>query len=125
MEVNLPEIFPCLQKEISLQKLEIELEDLQNNQYFHDLVENIIEDYEPINQKQTNKKNQNLFEMKNIKEIEDIKSTVGKIYKKITAIKIPKGTVIYTIGMTPDYGYFIVHGCVELLRKKNNWEKLQ
>lgn len=62
--------------------------------------------------------------MKNIKEIEDIKSTVGKIYKKITAIKIPKGTVIYTIGMTPDYGYFIVHGCVELLRKKNNWEKL-
>ena len=59
--------------------------------------------------------------MKNIKEIQDIKSTVGKIYKKISAIKIPKGTVIYTIGMAPDYGYFIIHGCVELLRKKNNW----
>lgn len=125
MEVNLPEIFPCLQKEISLEKLEIELQDLENNQYFHDLVENIIEDYEPNNQKQMNKKNHNLFQMKNIKEIEDIKSTVGKIYKKISAIKIPKGTVIYTIGMAPDYGYFIIHGCVELLRKKNNWEKLQ
>lgn len=44
---------------------------------------------------------------------------------KAIPIKVPKGTVIYTIGMPPDQGYFLIHGCVELLNKKANWEKLE
>jgi len=39
-------------------------------------------------------------------------------------IQVPKGTVLYTAGIVPDYGYFIVHGSVELLNKKSTWEKL-
>lgn len=59
--------------------------------------------------------------LKDIKEFQDIKSMIGKVMKKVIPIRVPKGTVLYTSGMPIDYGYFIIHGCVELLSKKNTW----
>ena len=50
---------------------------------------------------------------------------IGKVMKKVVGIRVPKGTVLYTSGMPVDFGYFIVHGCVELLSKKNTWEKAE
>jgi CRP-like cAMP-binding protein len=46
---------------------------------------------------------------------------ISKVYAKLVPVKVSKGTVIFTVGMTPDEGYFLVHGCVELLSKKNSW----
>ena len=50
---------------------------------------------------------------------------IGKVMKKVVGIRVPKGTVLYTSGMPVDLGYFSAHGCVELLNKKNTWEKAE
>ena len=50
---------------------------------------------------------------------------MGKVLGKVVPVKASKGTVIYTLGMPPSEGYFLVHGAVTILSKKNTIEKLE
>ena len=63
--------------------------------------------------------------MKDITQFTDVKALISKIMPKAIPVKVRKGTIIYNIGASPDDGYLLIHGCVELLSKKNNWERLQ
>jgi hypothetical protein len=60
-----------------------------------------------------------------VHEFTDIKAIINKILPKTVPVKVPKGTVVYTLGAVPEEAYLLVHGCVQLLTKKNNWERLE
>ena len=41
------------------------------------------------------------------------------------ALRVAKGTVLYTPSMLAQEGYLLMYGCVQLLTKKNNREKAE
>ena len=54
----------------------------------------------------------------------EIMLSIKKSKKLFQLLSLKKGTIIYTNNMPSTCGYFLCHGAVKLLIKKNNRQKL-
>lgn len=125
MEFSARHFFPELDYKLDPSQYSLTPHDLENNSYFTHLVELIRAEHDLTDRKNAKHKLEVPYPLKEIQEFHEIRSLVNKIILKATPVKVSKGTIIYTLGAAPDEGYFLIHGCVELLAKKNSWERLE
>ena len=66
------------------------------------LVDNVIEEYGQEYLKSKKSMSQLPFQLKDVHEFRDLKTIISKIMPKLVPVRVPKGTVVYTIGAAPD-----------------------